>query len=171
MTHAIRFCQRHFLGVEALVAAVPAVALGVWFAFYGGTSFIDEFIHENRTDIYWTTAGIAGTLLGFSMTSVSLILTLMSPERPEQPEHLRILRESPAYPDLWKTFFQTIRVLGLLTITSLVCLIVDKGNAPVIWFIIPVFFFLIILSVLRLCRAVWILERIVNLNELRYKRK
>lgn len=157
MNPARRFWEKHFLGIEALAAVVPAVALGVWFIFCGGTSFIDEFIHENRTAIYWTTAGIAGTLLGFSITAVSLILTFISSER------LAILRGSSAYRSLWKTFFQTIHVLGLLTITSLVCLIVDNGSAPVIWFVIPVFFFLIILSVLRLCRVVWILERIVDL--------
>ena len=152
-----RFWDNHYLGIDALVALAFAVALGVWFAFFGGTSFIDEFIHENRATIYWTTAGIAGTLLGFSMTAVSLILNLMSSER------LKIVRESPAYRILWKTFFQTIHVLGLLTITSLVCLIVDNGSAPVIWFIIPVFFFLIILSVLRLYREVWVLEQIIDI--------
>ena len=159
MTHAILFWRRHFLGIEALVAVVLAVAFGVWFAFCGGTSFIDEFTHENRTDIYTTTAGIAGTLLGFSITAVSLILTFISSER------LAILRGSPAYRVLWKTFFQTIGVLGLLTITSLVCLIVDKDGAPAVWFAIPLsfYFFSMILSVLRFYRVVWILERIVNL--------
>ena len=159
MNPARSFWEKHFLGMEALVAVVLAVAFGAWFAFCGGTSFIDEFIHENRTDIYTTTAGIAGTLLGFSITAVSLILTFISSER------LTILRESPAYPVLWKTFFQTIGVLGLLTITSLACLTVDKDGAPAVWFAIPLsfYFFSMILSVLRFYRVVWILKRIIDI--------
>lgn len=153
-----RFWEKRFLGMDALVAVVLAVALGVWFAFCGGASFfIDEFTHENRTDIYITTAGIAGTLLGFSITAVSLILTFISADR------LAILRGSSAYQSLWKTFFQTIRVLGLLTITSLVCLIVDKDSAPVIQFVIPFYFFSMTLSVLRLSRVIWILEQTIKI--------
>lgn len=151
-----QFWQKHFLGVEAVIAAVPVVALATWFIAFEGATEVDEFLKGNRTSIYRTTAGIAGTLLGFSIAVASLVLNFSGSSR------LALVRRSPHYPTLWKTFFQTTRFLGLLTATALVCLVWDRDNEPVAWLILPFCLFLG-LSATRLLRVIWILEQIIEL--------
>lgn len=150
------FWRRHFLGVEAVVASAPVLGLVVWFIQFDGTAYVDEFVSGNRANIYRTTAAIAGTLLGFSITVASLVLSFASSER------LSVLRSSSQYPLLWRTFFQTTRLLGALTITALLCLILDRETAPLTWLVIP-FCFLVSMSIVRLLRVIWILEQIIEI--------
>ena len=151
-----QFWQKHFLGIEASIAIAPTVALATWLLFFGGENEVEGFVKGNRTSIYRTTAGIAGTLLGFSIAVASLVLSFSGSPR------LVVVRRSPHYPTLWKTFFQTTRFLGLLTATALVCLVWDRDNDPVVWLILPFCLFLG-LSATRLLRVIWILEQIVEL--------
>ena len=148
--------RRHFLRLEATVAVLPSLALLAWFVLFGGIVWVDDFLTGVRTDLYRTTAAVAGTLLGFSIAVASLVLSFVPAER------LSLLRESEQYPSLWKTFFQTTRLLGALTLTALVCLVVDKDESPLTWMIVP-FCLFVSLSVARLMRVIWILEQIVML--------
>ena len=150
------FWRRHFLGVESLVAILPCVALAIWLVFFDGMLAANALISDNRVNVYGTTAGIAGTLLGFSITVASLVLNFASSQR------LAVVRRSRHYPKLWKTFFQTIRFLGGLTVIALICLIWDKDEAPNTWLIVPFCLFLS-LSIVRLIRVVWILEQIIGI--------
>lgn len=153
---SIAFWRRHFLGVEAAVALVPALALLGWFTLFDGVQELNSFFPDGRSNVYRTLATIAGTLLGFSMAVVSLVLNSASSRRFE------LLRRSPHYPSLWKTFFQTIRILGMLTLTSLACLILDQGGTSWIWVVIPCAFF-VALSAARILRVIWILEQIISI--------
>ena len=110
----------------------------------------------NRGNLYRTIASIAGTLLGFSLAAVSLILSFSSSPR------LALLQGSSHYPVLWKTFIQATKCLGALTITSLICLAVDKDNYPIVWLVVPLCLFLG-LSTVRLIRVIWILEEFFNI--------
>ena len=156
MNSPVQFWRKHFLASEAVASAVPAAVLLVWFVFFGGEVRVEEFIDGNKVNIYRTTATIAGTLLGFSIASVSLALSFASSER------LTVLRESQHYSALWKTFFQAIRLLGALTLTALACLIWDNEKAPVAWLVIPLCLFAALAAV-RLLRVIWILEQIVTI--------
>lgn len=150
------FWRRHFLEVETIAAVLPSVGLAVWLVFFEGMPVVNDLISGNRTNIYRTSATIAGTLLGFSITVASLVLNFASSPR------LAVVRRSRHYPKLWKTFFQTIRYLGGLTIIALVCLVWDKDKEPFTWLIIPFFLFLN-LSIVRLIRVIWILEQIIGI--------
>ncbi len=150
------YWRRHFLELEAIVAVLPSLALLIWFVLFGGLVYMDDFMTGVRTDLYRTTVTVAGTLLGFSIAVASLVLSIVSAER------LSLLRESEQYPSLWKTFFQTARLLGALTLTALVCLVVDKDESSLTWMIIP-FFLFVSLSATRLIRVIWILEQIIML--------
>ena len=156
MMRARAFWRRHFLHMEATVAALPPLVLLIWFVWLGGTEHVDDFITGVRTDLYRTTATVAGTLLGFSIAVASLVLNFVSAER------LALLRTSEQYPSLWTTFFQTTRLLGALTLAALVCLVVDKDVSPVTWVIIP-FSLFVSLAGIRLLRVIWILEQIIKL--------
>ena len=156
MRALLKYWHGHFLGIEAVVAIVPGVALATWLVGYGGDLHVDQFMDSNRANIYRTTAGISGTLLGFSIAAVSLVLNSASSPR------LSLVRNSRHYPVLWKTFLQTTKSLGALTVISLVCLTWDRESSPQTWLVVP-FCFLLTLSILRLFRVVWILEQIITI--------
>ncbi len=148
--------KRHFLGLEAALVVALTSLLAGWMLLLDGTSHVQEFMHGNRVNIYRTTASIAGTLLGFSITGASLALSYSSSPR------LVLLRNSAHYPTLWKSFVQATRFLGTLTITALAGLVWDRENAQVVWLFIPLCLFFG-LSVVRLIRVIWILEQIIKI--------
>ena len=156
MTSARVYWRRHFLGVEAALAVAPALTLLAWFVLGDGRECVDGLMSEARADIYRTTATISGTLLGFLIAVTSLVLNFVSTAR------LALLRTSEHYPAMWETFFQTTRVLGALTVTALVCLVFDKDGASLPWLVVPFVLFLS-LSLARLLRVIWILERIIGI--------
>ena len=147
---------RHFLGLEALVAILPAVALATWMLWFDGSDHVHTLLHGNRTNIYRTVATLSVTLLGFSLAAASFALNSTSSPR------LTVLHQSPHYPTLWKTFFQTVHILGALALTSLVCMIWDRDCAPNTLLLIP-FTLFAGLSTIRLARVIWILEQIIGL--------
>ena len=72
-----------------------------------------------------------------------------------------MLRGSPYYDHLWKTYTQTVKCFGVLAVTAIVCLLVDSEDSPTPWLSVPLAFFLL-MSVFRVARGVWILELIIK---------
>lgn len=151
----MKFWERHFLGVEAVIAVSPAVALAFWMG-YEGEGCVEELLHGNRSSIYRALASVSGTLLGFTLASASFALNAVSSPR------LEVLRNSRHYPALWQTFFQTTWFLGGLTIASLVCMIWDRDRGPTTWLVVPLVLF-VCLCIVRLARTIWILERVIGI--------
>ena len=143
--------------MDAVAASIPVGVFAVWFFCFGGENSVDKFIEGNRGNIYRTLATIAGTLLGFLIAGVSLVINNATTDR------FAILRESEHYPLLWKTFFQAIRFLGALTVAALVCLIWQKEAASFTWLVVPLCF-LVALAVVRLMRVIWVIEQIVTIG-------
>ena len=152
----MKFWQRNFLGVDALIAFGLAVALAIWYFSFEGTDYVEELLQGNRTNIYRTLASISGTLLGFSIASASFTLNAVSSPR------LAVLRNSRHYPTLWRTLFHTTWFLGALTLVALICMIWDRDDAPTTWLVIPLAL-LVCLSVFRLARVIWILEQVIGI--------
>ena len=100
------FWRTHFLLVEGVLGTLPCVGLILWFLVLDGTNYMNELLADNRTNIYRTTAAIAGTLLGFSMAGTSLVLNVVPSER------LSILQNSAHYPDLLEDFLSGDKILG-----------------------------------------------------------
>lgn len=151
-----RFWQRHFLVAEGALAIVLTIGFAVWYFWLDGASATDTILQGNRATLYGTTASILGSLLGFVITSTSIVLGFSTSER------LAVVRESAEYPKLWKTFSATIWALALSTIVALACLLFDRDNAPSQWLVI-LMTFAISLSVLRIMRTIWVLENIIGL--------
>ena len=149
------FWRKYFLGVEAGLVIGATMVFAAWFFRFEGSLWVQNLLQDNRTSIYRALATIAGSLLGFSLASTSIVIGLLSSER------LALLKGSEHYPKLWKTFFQAIRCLGILTIIALICMILDKDEDPINWLVIPVTLF-VGMSTVRLIRAIWILEEVVK---------
>ena len=156
MKRLFDFWRKHFLGVEASIVIILTILFAMWFFLFGGAPHVSALMQNNRGNLYRTTATISGSLLGFSMAVMSIVLGFSS------SDHLAIIRGSKHYETLWKTFFQTIWCLGGLTVTALFCLIWDKDSHPVSWLVIP-FLLFVGLCVVRVARTIWTLERLVGI--------
>lgn len=147
--------REHFLGAEFGVALVATGGLVLWVEEYGGAEVVERLLRQNRGLVYGTLASIFGSLLGFVITTVSIVMAFSTSER------LAPVRDSRHYPTLWRVFISTIRILGLAVLAALGGLLIDRDGAANR----PVFYVCVLLSLLaaiRLGRCVWVLENMID---------
>lgn len=154
MKPLVRWWGVHFVGAELGVAVVLSVTFVVWAEFLGGRGTIDELLGDGHGLLYSTLASILGSLLGFAITATSIALGFSSSPR------LAMVRQSEHYPTLWRVFSATIRGLGLATLLSLAGLVLDDEQGPN-YLVRYCAFFGLVLSCLRICRAVWALQNVI----------
>lgn len=146
----------YFLKVELGIALLFTAVFIIWAQCFGGQVVIERILKENRSDIYGALAAVFGSLLGFIITAVSIILGYTTNDR------LTIVRESKHYALLWEVFTAAIRILSVATIAALVGLVVDRDSSPV-YIVLYINVFTTTLSSFRLARCVWVLENIIKL--------
>jgi hypothetical protein len=138
------------------LAAVATVGFSIWLQYYGGAGFVDATLKGNRSCVYSALVSVFGSLLGFAITAVSIMIGFAGLDR------LAVIRESKQYPALWKVFAAAIKALGMATVAALFGLIVDHDAAPVR----TVLYFCILtatLAVLRVYRCIWALDKVICL--------
>lgn len=150
------FWRKHFLILELLLAVALGSVVTVWGYHWGGFEAIDGVLNHNRADVYGVLATIFGSLLGFVIVSISIVVGHAGSDK------LRIVRESPHYQTLWDVFIGTTRTLGIGTAVAFAGLIFDRPDDPIRWLLALNVFF-VILAAFRLARSVWILEYIVRI--------
>ncbi|HEY7289995.1 MAG TPA: hypothetical protein VH583_09185 [Vicinamibacterales bacterium] len=150
------FWERRFLPLELGACVVAIVTLITWSEYFGGYAWIATVLDGNRGAVYGTLASILGALLGFTITTVSVVIAF-STER-----SLKRLRASNQYAMLWNVLTSTIRWLGVATIGCLVALIVDRDKKPEPW-ALYLCVFSVLVSVARLWRTAWILENVIRI--------
>ncbi len=128
----------------------------VWSEYVDGRHFLSLITPDNKDAIYGTLTALFGTLLGFCITAVSVVLGYVTSPR------VAVMRESPRYQDLWGIFKSAIRVLGFSTVIALIGLFIDKGA---LWasYMLYLVVFAGLLSAVRVARTIWVLEKIVQL--------
>jgi hypothetical protein len=142
--------------VELGLAIVLGAAICVWGVRYDGSSTLHTILSGNRGAIYGALASVFGSLLGFAITAVSVVIGFASHDR------LAIIRQSRHYPTLWRVFFAAIRALGLATLVALAGLVLDRDNHPRDW-VLYVTIFASFLAILRVARCAWVLENVIEL--------
>lgn len=147
---------RHFLWVELLTAILGTCLILSWIWYAEKFDEIDATLSGNRGTLYGALVSLFGTLLGFSIATVSIILGLASESR------LAIIRNSKHYKTLWKVFNSTNRWLGAATIAALFALVIDKDTAPS-HLILSLNLLLFVVSVVRISRCVWVLEKVIDI--------
>lgn len=150
-----RWWGTHFLEAEFGLALLVTAIFVIWVEFIFGHP-ASEILFADRGEIYSTSAAIFGSLLGFIITAVSIVLGYISSER------LRVVRDSVHYPTMWRVFTSAIKVLAVATVSALIGLLFDRNSAP----IYVVFYFNVFaatLASLRLARCVWVLENIIQI--------
>lgn len=148
--------KAHFLGYEFLLAVVVAAILVGIVEFAGVKADVLDVLTGNRQALYVALASIFGALLGFTITTVSIIAAFMpSPA-------LSLVRESRHHETLYQVFFNTIRVLAFATALPLIAMLMDRDADPRLW-VSYLVLTVSLISVTRVARSIWALERVVTL--------
>lgn len=154
MSRISRFWGTHFLGLELILSLLVSGLFMIWIFRFGGSIVIDGILKENRSAVYGALAQIFGSLLGFVITALSIIIGYSTSEKFE------FLRKSKHYHTLWDILLSTIKVLSVATIAMVAGLIFDRDSAPQ-HLILCFSVFITLLSLFRLRRCIWVLENVI----------
>lgn len=146
----------HFLRAELGLAMLCGASFVAWANLCGGGAILEDTLKGNRGAVYGALASIFGSLLGFAITAVSIMVSFSTDNR------LTVVRESKHYPTLWKVFTATIRTLGFATVVALFGLILDRDNHPMNA-VLYLTVYASVLAALRLARCAWVLEKVITL--------
>src|SRR2546429_7634824 len=103
---------RRFLAAELVAALVLTLLLAIWCSLFGGARQVDELIHGARIGLYGTLGAIFGSLLGFVIATLTILLGFSESPR------LKVLRSSPHYPVLWRTLLSATKWLAFATLAA-----------------------------------------------------
>lgn len=151
-----KWWRAHFLWTEFALAGVLGCAFVIWCMYYGGADTVQRLLSGNRAAIYGALASVFGSLLGFTITAVSVVIGFSSHDR------MAIIRQSRHYPTIWRVFFAAIRALGMATLLALAALVLDRDSQPR-YIVLYVMVFAVVLAILRLARCAWVLENVIEL--------
>lgn len=114
---------------------------------------LNDIISASKNDIYTIVATVAGTLLGFILTSISIIVTFTEFDK------LKLLKDTGYYDKLFGIYFATIKSLAITAIISVIGILLSSG--AVIWF----YMILIstIVSGLLMWASIWALEMVISI--------
>jgi hypothetical protein len=117
---------------------------------------LEAVLHDNRGAVYGTLASVFGALLGFVITTLSIVLGFASHERME------LLKETRHYKTLWDVFTSATWSLAISTAVPVFALMLDRETHPLRW---PAYFVVwaSLLGAARVYRCVWVIEKIVRI--------
>jgi hypothetical protein len=154
MTALKQYYEKHFLVLEFVASVFAACIFTLFLEFYIGRANFFSSVDENRPNLYAAVADITGSLLGFVISAVSVLLVFGS--------QLRFLKDSGQLPVIFNVFFQSIIWLAIATAWAFVGLLADTTGTSRIW-ILYVMLWLMGLAAMRVYRCVWILKKITLL--------
>jgi|GEM_PF-6270379 len=149
--------QKQFILRDLLIAGILSVILVLWIQFGLGEQVIHQMLDNNRAVIYGACTSLFGALLGFIITSASIVLNYA-----DNP-HLKLVRQSIFYPKIGESFIIAIRCLAFATLASLGDLFIDRDTTPHLPFTI-LCFIAIIFAVVTTIRTVFIFEQIIRIT-------
>lgn len=152
--------RTHFLGIEFFFSIIIISIITFIFYHYIGFEIFQSTLTDIRVVLYGTLVALAGALLGFVITGLSVLLTAGTTPQIEK------LKQSKHYKSIFTIFFSTSKYLGILFIASLLSLVFDKDSTPVI--VLPLItLWALIIVIFRILRCLWVLEKIVGLHILK----
>lgn len=146
--------KRDFLKAEFLISVVVSVLIVGAMKYTWSSETIGYWLSTNKKDIYPLIATIGGTLLGFVITGVSIILAF------SESEKLRLLKRSKQYETIFTIYFSTVRYLAITTVVAIFGMIIDDRLSIGIFYLL---IWSVIISSLRIWRCLWVLENIVEI--------
>ncbi len=146
--------KRHFLLAELIISIFIILATVYVTGCLCPQRSLENWITSNRSTIYPLVATISGTLLGFVITGVSIILAF------SESDKLRLLKRSKQYRTIFTIYFSAIKYLALATVVAIVGLAVNDNLVTLMFYLL---LWSILISALRIWRCLWILWNIVEI--------
>ena len=156
MSRIRRLWDTHFLGLELVLSILGGILFTIWVFRFNGSVVVESILHGHRSAVYGALASICGSLLGFVITALSIIIGYSTNEKFE------FLRKSKHYSTLWKVLLSTIRSLSASTIIMVISLVFDRDGSPQ-YLIFCVCVFFILLSLFRLWNCIWVLDNVIHI--------
>jgi hypothetical protein len=150
------FYDKNFLLIEFLLAPVLTVLVVLTLHELDKIDAVKESLKENYQVLYGTCAAVTGSLLGFALTAVSVILAFSTMGR------FRLLRESKHYSTVFRIYFQTIFWLAVATVWAFIGLVGQSAHSPRLWILYGMLW-LGILCIFRMWRCLWILSEFAEI--------
>ncbi len=154
MNNIWRTYKRHFLLAELLLSLILSVLVLIIIQWFWSPDSLERWISSNKKEIYPLIATIGGTLLGFVITGVSIILAF------SESEKLRLLKQSKQYTKIFAIYFSTIKYLAITTVVAIIGIVINNNLAILIFYLL---LWSIVISSLRIWRCIWVLESIVEI--------
>lgn len=146
--------KRHFLLAELIISIIFTIGIIALVHFLWSQESLKSWVITNTDTIYPLIATIGGTLLGFVITGVSIILAF------SESEKLRLLKRSKQYKTIFTIYFSTIKYLAITTIIAIIGLVVNDDFSVFIFYLL---LWSVTISALRIWRCLWVLQSIVEI--------
>lgn len=148
--------KKHLLFADAVLALMGLAAVVCGVVYFNSTADALALLDGSRSASYATLAAVAGSLLGFILTAVSIIAAF------GQTPRFDTIRNSPVYQDIFDVYIHTTHLLAVTTVWAMVALVLDTDETRY-WAVSLVSFALVALSVVRVWRCIWALEKFVKI--------
>ncbi len=132
-------------------------AIRIWGPYSRTAYLIGDLPSASRTSLYITLAAVAGALLGFFITAISILLSLLATPSPR----LKLLFGDGRADFMVPTFFAAIRAAGLLTILSVILLLVDNRPQISSWWCAILLLVSVVICA-RTLRLIWLLRKLTK---------
>ena len=119
---------------------------------------LQEVLGPDAVMILATISTLAGSLLGFILASISVLLVITASPR------LGRVTSSSAYKHLWRLFFAATVSLGLLTILTLTLMVVASPARPLTALLSWSVLFVAVDAAVRVGVCIWILATLVAIQ-------
>jgi len=152
----LKWWERNFLRYE-FILSLFVVGFTLFYVYnYALDGKVTTGLNGIRLQLYGTIAGTTGALLGFVITGISILFTMK-----ESPA-IAVLKQSKHYRTIFDVFASASRYLAFTAVVSLLGLLIDRDQAPQLWYGFIVFWGALI-SLFRILRCIWVLEKMVVL--------
>lgn len=118
-------------------------------------STLESLVSGRRDALYGTFAGVHGTLLGFVLAALTIVLGYTQLERFDP------VRSAGHFPALFGIYLSGVRTGALGLVVSTVALLADRQVSPHAW-MTAIVLSVSLLSALRLARVLWVTYRVVD---------
>jgi len=152
----INWYNRNFILFEFCLVLVLSSGFVIWGEVFSGSTSINNWLFGIRKELYSTIASISGALLGFIITSISIVIIFVESDK------LELLRKSKNYETLYRVFIAAIKYLAFTTLIAIIGLVADKDLSPHNWIMYLVFFG-VLLSIFSLGRCIWVIEKLISI--------
>jgi hypothetical protein len=139
-----------------VMCSVLIAALSIrWIWFWNGGIIVDGLLDGNRAAVYGALASVSAALLGFSITTIAIVLGLTGQPR------IEAIKNQQAYIRLWHVFVRSIWTLGISTLVALIALVVDRDN-NVSHVILVVGLTTWSFALVSVSQSIWYLQRLIT---------